>query len=143
MTSVENGRPMTKQEVLAAGPALIASVTQELRLRAPREWERLADELAMLKHALETASDVPKAIEDALRLCSKKAGDYNKHTGRDAYFPLGLPSYAQMIHTKAMRLVNLAATRAEPNFESVRDTCLDLINYAWFLADAIERGEVK
>lgn len=138
-----NERAMTKQEILAGGPALIANTIQELRLRAPKEWERLADNLAALKQALESANDIPKAVSDALALCAKKSGDYNKHTGRDAYFPLGLPSYAQMIHTKAMRLVNLAATRAEPNFESVRDTCLDLINYSWFLADAIERGEVK
>ena len=96
-----------------------------------------------MRKSTEKKMPIPKPITDALALCAKKSGDYNKHTGRDAYFPLGLASYAQMIHTKAMRLTNLAATGAEPNFESVRDTCLDLINYAWFLADAIERGAVK
>jgi hypothetical protein len=86
---------------------------------------------------------IPKPIIDALKLCHKKAQDYNESTGRDAYFPLGLASYAQMIHTKSMRLVNLAVTREKPNFESVRDTLLDLINYAWFAADAVDRGEIK
>jgi hypothetical protein len=100
----------------------------------------LAEEAGRLSGLLE---QVPRPVLEALALCAKKAGDYNKHTGRDAYFPLGLPSYAQMIHTKAMRLVNLAASGRAPNFESVRDTCLDLVNYAWFLADAVDRGEVK
>lgn len=134
----------TPRAIIKRGPAVLNEAAEVLRNEEPGGMHvTLRQDLMELAHHLAQANDIPKAVEDALALCSRKAGDYNKHTGRDAYFPLGLPSYAQMIHTKSMRLVNLAATRSEPNFESVRDTCLDLINYAWFLADAVERGEVK
>jgi hypothetical protein len=137
-------RVLNTREVLERGPQLLREASEVIRVQEPGGMNvSLRSDLETLALVLQKAGDVPRAVQDALALCARKAGDYNKHTGRDAYFPLGLPSYAQMIHTKAMRLVNLAATRSEPNFESVRDTCLDLINYAWFLADAVERGEVK
>jgi hypothetical protein len=92
-----------------------------------------------------------KACADAQLLCLKKSEDYNQTGGkagtfeasRDDYFPFGLVSYAQMLHTKSQRLISLAkkASTGNANFESARDTCLDLINYASFAADWLEREE--
>lgn len=85
-----------------------------------------------------------KALAEAGMIALKKGEDYN-NTGkapgeeRDVYFPLGLPSYAQMIHVKATRLVSFAAAPRDAKHESVRDTALDIINYASFLADWLER----
>jgi len=69
-------------------------------------------------------------------LAYEKGKDYNGERSRDEYFPLGLPSYAQMIHVKSQRLLALSAQpNSVPRFESARDTALDLINYASFAAD--------
>ncbi len=67
----------------------------------------------------------------------KKSEDYNNgQNSIESYFPFGLVSYSQMIHTKSQRLISLAVAEKQnnPNFESVTDTALDLINYATFLA---------
>jgi hypothetical protein len=87
----------------------------------------------------------------AALLSVKKSQDYDLerlradgHKDRDAYFPLGLASYAQMVHVKSQRLVSMAVKTlagAEPNFESALDTCHDLVNYASFCADWLRRSE--
>lgn len=92
----------------------------------------------------------PGALAEAAILCAKKSLDYNAGKGtnihnidRSNYFPLGLASYAQMIHTKSERLLSLVRKGGDDAiFESARDTCLDLINYAGFAADHLQR-EVK
>jgi hypothetical protein len=86
----------------------------------------------------------PAALAEAILLVVKKSSDYNRTSNgvgdihlidRGPYFPFGALSYAQMIHTKSMRFNSLV--RAElsgniVNFEGLRDTALDLINYAGF-----------
>ena len=92
------------------------------------------------------------AVAEAQMLVLKKSQDYNNGAkltdrtsanARDVYFPFGLQSYAHMIHTKSLRLVSLANQKRDSgtiaNFESVRDTTLDLINYASFLAERLSR----
>lgn len=81
-----------------------------------------------------------EALAEAGLLCVKKAEDYNAGmVSRDSYFPFGLQSYAQMIHTKSQRLISLCGKTTTENFESARDTCLDLVNYAGFCADWLKR----
>jgi len=66
-------------------------------------------------------------------LAERKAQDYNGGpVRREDYFILGLTSYAQMLHTKSLRLVSLASKDGEPNFEGAQDTLRDIINYAAF-----------
>lgn len=71
----------------------------------------------------------------------KKSADYNgdsKHYTLSNYFPFGTASYAQMIHTKSMRILSVAEkelNQKTANFESLQDSALDMINYAMFLAD--------
>lgn len=92
------------------------------------------------------AAAMPKVFIDAVELCMKKAEDYMQGqkvpTSRANYFPFGLLSYAQMLHTKTQRLNSLAQQTKAPNHESVRDTLIDLINYAGFAAEAIDKGEI-
>lgn len=79
------------------------------------------------------------ALGEAGLLFERKGRDYNTGFGRDDYFPMGLQSYAQMVWVKAMRLLSFArAPRAEVH-EKIRDTLLDLINYAAFAADWLKR----
>lgn len=88
----------------------------------------------------------PAALAKAALLCIEKSQDYNHGQpldpcaiDRSAYFPFGTVSYAQMLHTKSDRFVSLTKKVLEggqPNFEGLRDTALDIINYAgFFLAD--------
>lgn len=82
------------------------------------------------------------AVGEALTIVVGKSQDYNAGAvDRDSYFPLGLASYAQMLHTKSLRLVSLASKPRDAVFESARDTALDIINYASFLADWLKRTE--
>ena len=78
-------------------------------------------------------------LGEAFLLQLQKASDYQNAAGRDVYFPLGLASHATIINMKAQRLVSLAAKSGEPAFESARDTALDLINYASFLVEWLDR----
>lgn len=85
-------------------------------------------------------------FKEVTEIALRKAKDYNgeeQPKSRSNYFPFGLISYAQMIHTKSQRLNSLAkqATPTPVN-ESVRDTLLDLINYATFAVEALDKGEV-
>ena len=81
-------------------------------------------------------------LKEAAALASRKAEDYNGGPTRDDYFPFGQYSYTQMIHTKALRLQSLTMNEDEPNYEGIRDTLLDIINYAAFNINAIDREMV-
>lgn len=85
-------------------------------------------------------------FKEVTEIAIKKSQDYNNGNGqpisRANYFPFGLLSYAQMLHTKSQRLNSLAQQDKSPNNESVRDTLLDMINYATFAVEAIDKGEI-
>ena len=85
-------------------------------------------------------------FKEVTEIAIKKSQDYNNGNGqptsRAIYFPFGLLSYAQMLHIKSQRLNSLAQQDKLPNNESVRDTLLDMINYAAFAVEAIDKGEI-
>lgn len=82
-------------------------------------------------------------FKEVTQLALKKSADYNgPKISRSIYFPFGLISYAQMLHVKTQRLISLANQNKEPNNESIRDTLLDMINYASFAVEAIDKGEI-
>ena len=70
------------------------------------------------------------AFEKATDIRQQKRHDY----GGDLkdYFPFGDKSYVHEIHKKATRLVSLTKNNIEPNFESITDNLVDLINYCAF-----------
>ena len=95
----------------------------------------------------------PGALAEAAMLCARKSADYNQGMGhldihavdRSSYFPFGAVSYAQMLHTKSQRFNSLVRKQmdgGEPNFEGLRDTALDLINYAGFFIAAADHEEL-
>ena len=73
-------------------------------------------------------------LAPVLELVAAKGEDYNTGVALHDYFPFGHKSYIQMVHLKALRLVAIADNE-EPNFDSVKDTVMDLINYAVFYLD--------
>ena len=94
----------------------------------------------------------PGALARAALLCARKSEDYNQGMGhedihsvdRSAYFPFGPLSYAQMLHTKALRfdsIVLKVTADGVPAFEGLADTALDIINYAGFYLAWAEKRE--
>jgi predicted metal-dependent hydrolase len=94
--------------------------------------------------------EVPPGLSPVLvelaRLREAKGGDYNR-TGVELhdYFPFGHESYGQMVYLKAMRvraLIGLIQSGDKPNFEGLRDSLLDLLNYTTFYVEAMDEGRV-
>lgn len=96
-----------------------------------------------LLEILDARGGHPGALAEATLLCIRKSQDYNQggatmdphKIDRSAYFPFGAVSYAQMLHTKSQRFNSLTKKildGGQPNFEGLRDTALDIINYAGF-----------
>ncbi len=83
-------------------------------------------------------------FEQAQWIAKQKSFDYQNTVDREDYFPFGLLSYVQMIHIKTTRLRSLAQTDKRPNFESLRDTLLDMMNYCNFAIEHLDnkRSEV-
>ena len=57
-----------------------------------------------------------------------------------SYFPFGPQSFCHELHKKTKRLVNLAKTNEEPNWESIEDNLIDLINYASYYWEFLKGG---
>lgn len=83
-----------------------------------------------------------RLINPAIALVQKKHEDYNKGLNLEDYFPFGDASYVQMLHVKQCRLLSLVSTDSMENFESKKDTTLDLINYAVFYLAYLESQDV-
>ena len=78
------------------------------------------------------------------QLRRRKGRDYNTSVQIPDYFPLGHQSYFQMIFIKTKRIQSLLEVMKEgreANFEGLRDTVLDLLNYAVFYAEWIDAQE--
>jgi len=81
-------------------------------------------------------------VNQAKALVIRKGEDYNQSVDLHDYFPFGDMSYVQMLHMKVTRLRSLIAVTAnggEPNFDSVLDTTLDLLNYTVFYLDYLKQ----
>jgi len=89
---------------------------------------------------------MPQVHRELAELRMKKGQDYNVGgpTIPD-YFPFGHKSYAQMVHVKSLRVQSLLAVEdagRTPNFEGLRDTLMDILNYATFYIEALDRGDL-
>jgi len=94
-----------------------------------------------LLNELKSRGGHPAALAEAALLCMRKSEDYNGGgIDNSEYFPFGAISYAQMLHVKATRfnaLVRKELAGETVNFEGLRDTALDIINYAGFYIDSV------
>ena len=79
-----------------------------------------------------TVGKIPPVFLEAAALCESKSEDYgDKDLSRASYHPFGHVSYLQMLHVKLERLKSVA-DQESPNYESGRDSVIDLMNYASF-----------
>ena len=69
-------------------------------------------------------------LREAAELKELKSKDYQggKWTEED-YFPFGSISYIHMIHTKYLRMRNIAEGDQDTNFEALEDTLIDMSVY--------------
>jgi hypothetical protein len=76
----------------------------------------------------------------AAELQKKKSNDYQNPKSRIRqadYYPRGFASILDIIHAKVLRMQSVLEAMEndenyKPNFESLEDSCVDLINYASF-----------
>ena len=89
-----------------------------------------------------------KVLQQAAEIQTKKSNDYqnpNSRIQQADYYPRGFASILDVMHAKVLRMQSvLEAMESDksynPNFESLEDSCLDLINYASFGAAYISGG---
>lgn len=84
---------------------------------------------------------------EAAEIQEKKGQDYNNAVSRVTqadYYPNGVYSILDICQAKVLRMYSVLDTMqagGNPNFESIEDSAIDLINYASFVAAYI-RGQV-
>ena len=95
-------------------------------------------------------SSIPKpvkVINECVALQIQKSNDYQNPNSRIKqidYYPRGVLSIMEMIHTKTTRMwsvLEAAESGKNPNFESLEDSAKDLINYSTFFV-AYSRGKM-
>lgn len=89
---------------------------------------------------LKTTNDeleISPAFIAAAKIRMAKRNDYG---GLEDYFPFHEKSFLHEIHKKTKRLVSMAKRDTTPVFESVEDNLLDLINYASYYYEFLQRG---
>jgi len=91
-----------------------------------------------------------KVLQRAAEIQTKKSSDYqnpNSRIKQADYYVRGCSTILDTIHAKVLRMQSVCeAMEADPNygqnFESLEDSCLDLINYASFFASYMN-GEME
>ena len=120
------------------------------------EWQKLNDELSEVIKKLSKTSvirgkkmtdqeeDLPipysgKVLKECIDIMARKSRDYqnpNSRVRQADYYPRGIDSLMDIIHTKYLRTVSvlegMKETASQPQFESVEDSLKDMINYAAF-----------
>jgi hypothetical protein len=82
---------------------------------------------------------ISPAFYNAAKIRLSKKNDYGSIAD---YFPFEDESYVHEIHKKTKRLINLIKKGTEPNYESIEDNLLDLINYASYYYEFL-KGELN
>jgi hypothetical protein len=89
--------------------------------------------------------EIHPILLECAQLLNRKGQDYgNQDHTKERYHPLGHHSYIQMMHNKMTRIRH-TALELKPgqtlNFDSVKDSVLDLINYSAFYGAWLEELE--
>ena len=91
-----------------------------------------------------------KVLQRAAEIQTKKSSDYqnpNSRIKQADYYVRGCSTILDTIHAKVLRMQSvMEAMESDPNynqnFESLEDSCIDLINYASFFASYLA-GEME
>ena len=91
-----------------------------------------------------------KIINEAIALQLRKSNDYQNDKSRISqadYYPRGALTILDIVYAKVLRMYSVIEAMEndpdyEQNFESIEDSCKDLINYASFIG-AYARGGIE
>lgn len=89
-----------------------------------------------------------KFLQRAAEVQQKKGNDYqnpNSRVKQAMYYPRGCATILDTMQGKILRMQSVLEAMEldpnyEPNFESLEDSCVDLINYASFFAAYMNGG---
>ena len=89
-------------------------------------------------------------LQECAELQSKKSEDYqnpNSRIRQSDYYPRGCSTILDTMYAKVLRMQSvIEAMEADPNytpnFESLEDSCIDIINYASFFV-SYSRGQME
>jgi|TARA_X000001316_G_C920407_1_gene34600 hypothetical protein len=83
-----------------------------------------------------------KVLQRAAEIQNKKSNDYqnpNSRVRQAMYYPRGCSTILDTMYAKVLRMQSVIEAMEtdpnyQPNFESLEDSCIDIINYASFFA---------
>lgn len=92
--------------------------------------------------------DSLKILQKAAEIQNKKGNDYqnpNSRIRQAMYYPRGCATILDIMYAKILRMQSVLEAMEndpdyEPNFESLEDSCIDMINYASFFAAYMQGG---
>jgi len=95
-----------------------------------------------------TERESVNVLRECIELQLKKSRDYqNPHSTvlQAHYYPSGVRTIHEIMHAKMLRIKSVMEAMESdpaysPNFESLEDSCRDLINYTSFLAAYLRGG---
>jgi hypothetical protein len=89
-----------------------------------------------------------KVLKECAELQIKKSNDYqnpNSRIKQADYYPRGVLTILDIVYAKVLRMYSVIEAMEsdngyEQNFESIEDSCKDLINYSSFIASYCRGG---
>lgn len=89
-----------------------------------------------------------KVLQKAAEVQTKKGNDYqnpNSRVKQADYYPRGCATLLDTMYAKVLRMQSVLEAMEndpdyQPNFESLEDSCIDIINYASFFAAYMKNG---
>jgi len=89
-----------------------------------------------------------KVLQKAAEVQNKKGNDYqnpNSRVKQADYYPRGCATLLDTMYAKVLRMQSVLEAMEndpeyQPNFESLEDSCIDIINYASFFAAYMKNG---
>ena len=89
-----------------------------------------------------------KVLQRAAEVQNKKGNDYqnpNSRVRQADYYPRGCATLLDTMYAKVLRMQSVleameADPNYQPNFESLEDSCVDIINYASFFVSYMNGG---
>lgn len=89
-----------------------------------------------------------KVLQRAAEIQTSKGNDYqnpNSRVRQAMYYPRGCASILDQMNSKVLRLQSVLEAMEndpeyQPNFESLEDSCVDLINYTSFFVSYMKGG---
>jgi hypothetical protein len=119
---------------------LLPGAMAELKIKMDNE-ENESQALSTIEIVKDDEREAVKVLRECISLMIKKSEDYNSGSGGTLpidYYPFGMISLYQMLHTKLMRVKSVmenALTGKSTNFESIEDSLKDLMIYSSFAVE--------